>query len=224
MLLRGLGHQNDGDSLAARGGRERARTPPFLFYSVAVRVSHSISFPRRSLYPTPPTARLSILLLVFLALDWHLFPHLRPSHSEFCVPVLTHLPFFFPCAPRISSVYLAPSVSPLRVKFALFFIIPHVCRTCSESSSGYATLCVPCHGATWNLFCEFDVLDIAASAMEKRYVRGWWYDTPRSYKKGVRVIFLIHLHISHFSPWFCAILCRNYYLNEQYIIFYFVIL
>lgn len=164
MLLRGLGHQNDGDSLATRRGRERESS------SISVllrrRVSRSVSFPQRSLYPTSP-AHISILLSVFLTLNWHLFPHPRPSHSEFCAPVLTTR-FFSPRVPQTPSVYLASSVPPLRVKFGLFFIIPHVCRTCSESSSGYATLCVPCRGATWNLFCEFDVLDIATPAMEER--------------------------------------------------------
>jgi len=163
MLLRGLGHQNDGDSLAARRGRESENT------SISVllhrRVSHSVSFPWCSLYPIPNGASLYPPLS---------FSHSKltsfscpPSHFEFCS--CPYLPLFFPCVSQIPSFYLAPSISPPQVKLGLFFIIPHVCRTCSESSD-YATLCVSCCRATWNLFREFDVLDIATSAMEKRRI------------------------------------------------------
>lgn len=115
----------------------------------------------------------------YLALNWRLFPVLVHLILN-SVPVLT-----FRSSPvsRGFCLSISPSVSPPRVKLGLFFIIPHVCRTCSESSSDYATLCVPYHRATWNLFCEFDVLDIATSAMEKRRIRDDG-TMPRSYESS----------------------------------------
>lgn len=158
MLLRGLGHQNDGDSLAARRGRESESS-----ISVLLRrsVSHSVSFPWCSLSDTPNGASL------YPALNWRLFPILIRLILN-SVPVLTFRSSSL--TSRGFRLSILPSVSLPRVKLGLFFIIPHVCRTCSESSSDYATLCVPCHRATWNLFREFDGLDIATSAMEKRRI------------------------------------------------------
>lgn len=73
MLFRGLGHQNDGDSLATRRGRESESTS----ISILLRVSHFVSFPRYSLYPTLPKTHLSNLLSAFLALNRRLIPFLR---------------------------------------------------------------------------------------------------------------------------------------------------
>lgn len=202
MLLRGLGHQNDGDSLAARRGRESESS-----ISVLLRrsVSHSVSFPWCSLSDIPNGASL------YPALNWRFF---FPSSSVSFWILFLSLPSVLLRLRPGFRLSILPSVSPPRVKLGLFFIIPHVCRTCSESSSDYATLCVPCHRATWNLFREFDGLDIATSAMEKHRIRDDG-TKPRSYKKGVEIIFLAHLHISYFSPRFCAILPHNDYLNNQ---------
>lgn len=75
MLLRGLGHQNDGDSLAARRGRKSESTSISILLHLYV--SHSVSFPWCSFYPTLSMAHLSVFLSVFLALNWRLFPVLH---------------------------------------------------------------------------------------------------------------------------------------------------
>lgn len=146
MLLRGLGHQNDGDSLAVRSGKEkegeRVKEKEILSISVSLSLpmylsSHLPSFclvlslSNIPLWRVSPSSSQVLLRIdVFVRLVLNSVPVLLPS-------------LLLPPRPANSAIPSCRQSLRAAVKLGLFFIIPHVCRTCSEASFDYATLCVP---------------------------------------------------------------------------------
>lgn len=161
MLLRGLGHQNDGDSLAAWSGKEkesererkRERTSSIsVSLRFSLRVCHFVSLPpaldalfiQHPLWRVSPSlSRVSLRIDVFVRL---VLNSARPFY----------LPFF---SPREFRLAISPPVSPRRGKVRFIFYYS------SCLSDMFRSILRPCDplrfylGPTWNLFREFDILD-----------------------------------------------------------------
>lgn len=166
MLLRGLGHQNDGDSLAAWSGKEkkseRERKRENLSISVSLRFSLRVCRP----ISLPPA--LDALFIQHPL--WRVSPSL--SQVSLRIDVFVRLvlnsarPFYLPFfSPREFRHTISPLVSLRRGKVRFIFYYS------SCLSDMFRSILRPCDplrfylGPTWNLFREFDILDI-------RYVCG----------------------------------------------------
>jgi len=148
-----------------------------------------VSFPWPSLYPTLSVAHLSVFLSVFLALNWRLFSVLHL--------ILNFVPIFiFRSSSPTSLLPLSHFVDLFATSKVRFIFYYFSCL--SDMFKVILLLCDPFAflETTWNLFREFDVLDIATSTMENR-VCEWWHNTSFIQKR------------SYFSSPFA--LFRNFY-------------
>jgi len=204
MFLRGLGYQNDGDSLAGRKEKERERTSPFPSCFISLCFSFCLlPFRCRALYPTPPMACHSVLFRVFLALNWCLFSSLSIS---FWILSL------FSCTFRSSSS-LRPqkfrlSISPISLRDSKVRFIFYYSLCLPDMFGVILRLCDPLrsyHGSTWNLFRKFDVLDIVPSVKKKHCARGYWHDSSFVWKESPKYYSGLFVYSLRYTEILCGI-------------------